>query len=162
MPRREMNNPTERIRRILEEIEELQASYIFARDLIAEALPHRYHELGPEPNLENIAAERTRQGLTYAKVKYAREAVRRLRLRGVVEQHARFKANALPDWRSKRTELTPAQIAEVERDTERLANFGPTLKDWQVEPFMPCQMGKDGVCPMEDPENCVCLHPELR
>jgi hypothetical protein len=160
MPRREFNNPSERMNRILEEIDDLQSSYIFARNLIAEHLPNLFHTLGPEPNLENIAAERTRQDLTRNKVKYARDAVRRLRLRGVVERHEQFKSNALPDWRGNESSLSETAKRKIEREAEEIERRVPVIKpppEWQPMKdgkYVLCQYG--GYCQAESAEECEC------
>lgn len=156
MPRSEMNNPTERMRRILEEITDLEECYIFARNLMAEHAPNLYVQLPPEPSLINIEKERTRQQLTGAKVKYAREAVRRLRLRGVVEKHESFKTDKLPTWR--RNQGLSADIErQIDKEVEKFLASG--IKTWQPNNKCPAT---GGPCPMESEENCVCLHPELR
>lgn len=161
MPRSEMNNPSERMKRILEEIADLESCYIFARDLIATHLPDLFHTLGSEPNLENIAAERARQALTGAKVKWTRDAVRRLRLRGVIEHHQPFKPAALPDWRSQPTTLSESRKREIERETEEIEKKYAHLKpppEWQPKgadgKYKACQYG--GFCPMETEAECEC------
>lgn len=161
MPRREFNNPSERINRILEEIADLESCYIFARDLIATYLPDQFYKLGSEPNLSNIMAERTRQDLTRTKVRYTRDAVRALRLRGVVQHHESFKPAALPDWRTRPDTLSEATKRQIERETEEIEKKYAHLKPppaWQPKgsdgKFKACQYG--GFCPMETMEECEC------
>jgi hypothetical protein len=164
MPRAEYNNPTERIRRLLDEMQELESKYVLARDLLASYAPDHFHKLGAEPTLESYASERTRQQLTYRRTKWTRDAMRNLRTRGgdrserarqasyeVMEPHADHKIDKLPTWRE--TSLTPDMMRAIERDVERMK-----LRAWQPKH---CPVGKEGICPMEDPENCICLHPEL-
>ncbi len=77
MPRHETNSPTERMLRVLDEIEGL-TSYIAA--LEARLIKHDLLAgLPPSPHMEAIASERTRQALGLSKTRSKRQYMRRVR-----------------------------------------------------------------------------------
>lgn len=82
MPRSPHNNPTERILRLLDEMEALSAAYdeqaeALARSLTADA----FEKLSPKPRLDAFISEMTRQRLTNRQVVGNRESMQRARLR---------------------------------------------------------------------------------
>lgn len=87
MPRKEHNNPTERIGRLLEDIEELSLHCDELREIIIDAgLAVR---LPPAPLLRNVEGEKLRRELTLTQVKSSRLAVRRSRYRQALGIHVR-------------------------------------------------------------------------
>jgi len=82
MPRREINNPTQRILRLLEDLEELEAAYDEAAGAIAELSYEAFESLAPKPTLKATTEERVRQQLMGRKISSLRQRMRLRRARG--------------------------------------------------------------------------------
>jgi hypothetical protein len=102
MPRREINNPTRRILRLLDDIDQLESAYEEA--VAACAAAGLLERLAPRPALIAVAEERTRQHLMGRKVESNRKSMTRHRLRREVEPRA--------------SGLTQEQEAAVRREAE--------------------------------------------
>jgi hypothetical protein len=155
MPRREANNPTERIERILEEFETF---YTYARNAIQLLMPYApldvVQQTGSEPPIVEYHLERQRQQLSGRRVILHRQAMRNVRARRAEGHFIHATGNFTP----KIGEEIVSSLSEAARRRIDAEVAATKLRAWQPKR---CPVGTDGVCPMQEPENCVCLHPEL-
>lgn len=87
MARLEKNNPTERIGRLLDDVEELLD---YAQELRELAIKHGLGaDLPSEPPLREVSSEKIRRQYTLKRVRTARLAVRRTRYRQAQGYHIR-------------------------------------------------------------------------
>lgn len=129
MPRSEINNPTHRILRILEEYQELEHCYKEVIDKVAHHAPALIEGLSPTPQGPHVQAEITRQGLMGRKVAYQRNykrGVRAIAPEGTYPSSYK-QAHALVD---AQTHLE-APIQFTDEEMERIAQV---IKEEKVAP----------------------------
>lgn len=105
MPRSELNNPTERIGRLLAEVAELES---WADQVIDLLTPEQINRIPPFPSIYEIEKERLRRSLSLRSTLSTRFAQRRSRERTAQGIHLRG-----------RTELTEEKKAEILRLIEK-------------------------------------------
>lgn len=82
MPRKEANAPTERIIRILDDVESLEAYCAEMEAKIIELVPDKIHLFPPRPSLEAVIQERARQSLMLQNTRSRRYYARKVRQLG--------------------------------------------------------------------------------
>lgn len=106
MPRSELNNPTERIGRLLSEVAELES---WADQVINLLTPEQIDRIPPFPTIYEIEKERLRRSLSLRSTLSTRFSQRRSRERTAQGIHIR----------GRETELTEEKKAEILRLIEK-------------------------------------------
>lgn len=81
MARSDLNNPTARMGRVLDDFDALDYAYDEMAKAFAEAAPDAFQKLTSKPSFEAVASEKTRRQLTLAKGESSKNRMRRYRTR---------------------------------------------------------------------------------
>jgi hypothetical protein len=120
MPRSEINNPTNRIMVLLDEMEEFIFAYDQMAELFAAAAPQYFATLPPRPDCTEFMVERRYRQAMGRKTTASREAMRRSRMRGtgrVVKRKGHLGKITTPE------RDPPEDLARAAEFNERLKSY---------------------------------------
>jgi hypothetical protein len=83
MPRAPENNPTDRILRILDEFNDLDAEYKRVCEVLARVSPAEFQKLPRTPDRYNVVLEQRYQQLMLARTRHSRDRMQQLRQTGI-------------------------------------------------------------------------------
>lgn len=127
MPRLVTNNPTERILRLLDDYQQVEAMLDTVLQMVAQADQALFMRLPPKPFCEAIVQERLRQQLTSGQTRAKRQVMQRLRQN--------------PEARSRREHTRPNAWQKAQEEIQYIAaedeasehEFRPRLSPEQLE-----------------------------
>lgn len=115
MPRAQINNPTDRMQRVLSDVEELEAWADHLHTTIQATTPELLPDLPNKPYIAAILQERTRQELTYTRTVAKRKYMQRVRTASDELGSSATSMKHVAEHTHRRHGLTPAHKAEIER-----------------------------------------------